>query len=118
TPTTCARSVRSSRGSSAASPTHIRCRQRVRNAPALRRRPTLGAEFSASVADPARLNQATVAASRPGRPWLRLVRSSNDELGPVSPELALIDPPLAATVRLTPDALVASAPAPTATGAS
>jgi CHAD domain-containing protein len=80
------------------------------NAPAFRRRPTLGAKFSASVAEPAPLSQASVAASRPGRPWLRLVRSSNDELGPVSPELALVDPPLAATVRLTPDAVVVSEP--------
>jgi hypothetical protein len=40
------------------------------------------------------------------RPWLRLVRTDLEDLGPVSPELVLVDPPLAATVRLTPDAVV------------
>ena len=40
------------------------------------------------------------------RPWLRLVRSDLEDLGPVSPELVLVDPSLAATVRLTPDAVV------------
>jgi CHAD domain-containing protein len=34
------------------------------------------------------------------------VRASSEDPGPVSPELALVDPPLAATVRLTPDAVV------------
>jgi CHAD domain-containing protein len=42
------------------------------------------------------------------RPWLRLVRATSGALGPVSPELALVDPPLAATVRVTPDAVVVS----------
>jgi CHAD domain-containing protein len=40
--------------------------------------------------------------SRQG-PWLRLVRASPE---PVSPELALVSPDLAATVRSTPDAFV------------
>ena len=40
------------------------------------------------------------------RPWLRLIRTDLEDLGPVSPELALVDPSLAATVRLTPDAVV------------
>jgi len=40
------------------------------------------------------------------RPWLRLVRTDPDELGPVSPELVLVDPPLAAAVRVTPDVVV------------
>src|SRR2546421_927739 len=47
-----------------------------------------------------------ISGSRSGRPWLRLVRASTEDLGPVSPELALVDPPLAAAVRLTPDAVV------------
>jgi CHAD domain-containing protein len=34
------------------------------------------------------------------------VRAGTDDLGPVSPELALVDPPLAAAVRVTPDAVV------------
>ena len=40
------------------------------------------------------------------RPWLRLVRTESDDLGPVSPELVLVDPPLADAVRVTPDAVV------------
>jgi CHAD domain-containing protein len=44
--------------------------------------------------------------SRRERPWLRLVRADPDDLGPVSPELVLVDPPLAAAVRVTPDAVV------------
>ena len=44
--------------------------------------------------------------SRRGRPWLRLVRTEPDDIGPVSPELVLVDPPLAATLRVTPDAIV------------
>jgi CHAD domain-containing protein len=43
---------------------------------------------------------------RSRRPWLRLVRAVTEDLGPVSPELALVDPPLAAAVRVTPDAVV------------
>jgi CHAD domain-containing protein len=50
-----------------------------------------------------------VSRSRPGRPWLRLVRATSDTLGPISPELALVDQPLAAAVRLTPDAVVVAA---------
>jgi CHAD domain-containing protein len=61
----------------------------------------------ASVAESARADSAyTISGPRPGRPWLRLVRAGPEGLGPVSPELALVDPPLAATVRLTPDAVV------------
>jgi CHAD domain-containing protein len=64
-------------------------------------------KLSASVAESARANGApSISGPRPGRPWLRLVRASTEDLGPVSPELALVDPPLAATVRLTPDAVV------------
>lgn len=40
------------------------------------------------------------------QPWLRLVRATSTGVGAVSPELALVDPPLAAEVRLTPDAVV------------
>jgi CHAD domain-containing protein len=40
------------------------------------------------------------------QPWLRLVRATDDGVGSVSPELALVDPPLAATARLTPDAVI------------
>jgi CHAD domain-containing protein len=59
------------------------------------------------VAESARFNgRHSISGSRPGRPWLRLVRTGTEELGPVSPELALVDPPLAAAVRLTPDAVV------------
>jgi CHAD domain-containing protein len=59
------------------------------------------------VAESARLNQARYdSGPRPGRPWLRLVRTGTEDLGPVSPELALVDPPLAAAVRTTPDAVV------------
>ena len=43
---------------------------------------------------------------RPGRPWLRLVRAASGGLGPFSPELALVDPPLAEAARVTPDAVV------------
>jgi CHAD domain-containing protein len=61
----------------------------------------------ASVAESARADSAhSRFGPRPGRPWLRLVRAGTEDLGPVSPELALVDPPLAATVRLTPDAVV------------
>ncbi len=64
-------------------------------------------KLSASVAESARVNGAQyMSGSRSGRPWLRLVRASTEDLGPVSPELALVDPPLAAAVRLTPDAVV------------
>lgn len=45
----------------------------------------------------------------PGQPWLRLVRATSDTFGPVSPELALVDPRLAAAVRVTPDAVVVAA---------
>jgi CHAD domain len=44
--------------------------------------------------------------SRQGRPWLRLLRAEPDDLGPVSPELVLVDPPLAAAVRVAPDAVL------------
>jgi CHAD domain-containing protein len=44
--------------------------------------------------------------SRVAQPWLRLVRATSGGIGAVSPELALVDPPLAAEVRLTPDAVV------------
>jgi CHAD domain-containing protein len=47
---------------------------------------------------------------RSGRPPLRLVRASPEELGPVSPELVLVDPSLAVAVRLTPDAVVVGGP--------
>jgi CHAD domain-containing protein len=40
------------------------------------------------------------------QPWLRLVRATSDGVGAVSPELALVDPPLAAEARLTPDAVI------------
>jgi CHAD domain-containing protein len=59
------------------------------------------------MAESARLNGTHhISGSRSGRPWLRLVRADTEDLGPVSPELALVDPPLAAAVRLTPDAVV------------
>jgi CHAD domain-containing protein len=45
---------------------------------------------------------------QPSRPWLRLVRATSGGIGPVSPELALVDPPLAATARVTPEAVVIS----------
>ena len=64
-------------------------------------------KLSASVAESARASAAHyTSGSRPGRPWLRLVRAGSEDLGPVSPELALVDPPLAAAVRVTPDAVV------------
>jgi len=44
--------------------------------------------------------------AQPSRPWLRLVRATSGGIGPVSPELALVDPPLAATARVTPEAVV------------
>ena len=47
---------------------------------------------------------------RPGRPLLRLVRSSPEDLGPISPELVLVDPSLDDAVRLTPDAVVVGGP--------
>jgi CHAD domain-containing protein len=40
------------------------------------------------------------------QPWLRLVRATSDGVGSVSPELALVDAPLAAEARLTPDAVI------------
>ena len=40
------------------------------------------------------------------QPWLRLVRATSDGVGAVSPELALVDAPLAAEARLTPDAVI------------
>jgi CHAD domain-containing protein len=40
---------------------------------------------------------------------LRLVRTTSGGVGSVSPELALVDPPLAAAVRVTPDAVVVGA---------
>jgi CHAD domain-containing protein len=39
-------------------------------------------------------------------PWLRLVRTEPEDLGPVSPELVLVDPTLATAVRTTPDVVV------------
>jgi hypothetical protein len=39
-------------------------------------------------------------------PWLRLVRTEPKDLGPVSPELVLVDPSLATAVRTTPDVVV------------
>jgi CHAD domain-containing protein len=45
-------------------------------------------------------------AQREHLPWLRLVRANAGGVGSVSPELALVDPPLAAAVRVTPDAVV------------
>jgi CHAD domain-containing protein len=56
------------------------------------------------VADPAPIALDEWRARR--RPWLRLVRTDPDDLGPVSPELVLVDPPLADAVRVTPDAVV------------
>jgi CHAD domain-containing protein len=57
--------------------------------------------------------------ARPRPPWLRLVRTDPEDLGPVSPELVLVDPSLATAVRMTPDVVVvqsgavkASAPVP------
>lgn len=44
--------------------------------------------------------------AQPSRPWLRLVRATSGGIGPVSPELALVDPPLAAAARVTPEAVV------------
>jgi hypothetical protein len=37
---------------------------------------------------------------------LERVRATSEGVGAVSPELALLDPPLAAEVRLTPDAVI------------
>jgi len=59
------------------------------------------------VADSVRIGSERLAwHSQRRRPWLRLVRTDLEDLGPVSPELVLVDPPLAAAVRLTPDAVV------------
>jgi CHAD domain-containing protein len=59
------------------------------------------------VAESARITSGHEAARSPNRrPWLRLVRAEPDDVGPVSPELVLVDPPLAAAVRMTPDAVV------------
>jgi CHAD domain-containing protein len=44
------------------------------------------------------------------QPWLRLVRATSEGVGSVSPELALVDPPLAAEKRLTPDAVIVADP--------
>ena len=41
---------------------------------------------------------------------LRLVRTTSDGVGSVSPELSLVDPALAEAVRTTPDAIVVGAP--------
>jgi len=61
----------------------------------------------ARVADSVRIGSERYAwHSQRRRPWLRLIRTDLEDLGPVSPELVLVDPPLAATVRLTPDAVV------------
>lgn len=47
-----------------------------------------------------------------GRASLRLVRAPEESLGPISPELVLVSPDLAAAVRSTPDALVVDASGP------
>src|SRR3954453_9777270 len=61
----------------------------------------------ARVADSVRIGSERQAwHSQRRRPWLRLVRTDLEDLGPVSPELVLVDPPLAAAVRVTPDAVV------------
>src|SRR3954469_3502032 len=61
----------------------------------------------ARVADSVRIGRERQAwHSQRRRPWLRLVRTDLEDLGPVSPELVLVDPPLAAAVRVTPDAVV------------
>src|SRR3954471_165474 len=61
----------------------------------------------ARVADSVRIGSERQAwHSQRRRPWLRLVRTDLEDLGPVSPELVLVDPPLAAAVRVTPDPVV------------
>jgi CHAD domain-containing protein len=48
-------------------------------------------------------------ASLVAQPWLRLVRATSNGVGAVSPELALVDPPLATEARLTPDTVIVAA---------
>jgi CHAD domain-containing protein len=63
------------------------------------------------VAEPAPLNNSRISTRpRSSRPLLRLVRSSSEELGPISPELVLVDPGLADAVRVKPDAVVVGGP--------